>query len=46
LKPQDFDDMGEEDSEPFEVEPCPQQDLNKFFSDFNQLSLFRDYEDD
>jgi len=37
--------MGEEDTELVEVEPCPQQDLNKFFNDSDQLPLFRDDED-
>jgi len=46
LKPRDFYDMGEEDIEICEVQSCPQQDLNQFFNDSEQLPLFRDYEDD
>jgi len=38
--------MGEGDIDVCEVETCPQQDLNQFFSDFEQLALFRDDEDD
>jgi len=46
LKPRDLYDMGKEDTELFEVKPCPQQDLNKVFNDSDQLPLFRDNEDD
>jgi len=46
LKPRDLYDMGEEDIELFEIQPCPQQDLNQFFNDSDQLTLFRDNEDD
>jgi len=45
LKPRDLYDM-EEDTEICEVEPCPQQDLNQFFSDSQQLALFRGDDDD
>jgi len=38
--------MGEEDTELFEIQPCPRQDLNQFFNDSDQLALFRDNEDD
>jgi len=46
LKPQDLYDMGEEDTEFFEIQPCPQQDLNSFFNDSDQLTVFRENEDD
>ncbi|XP_068487048.1 uncharacterized protein [Phaseolus vulgaris] len=46
LKPRDLYDMGEGDNEVCELEPCPQQDLNHFFSESEHLPLFRDDEDD
>jgi len=46
VKPRDFYDIGEGDIDVCEVETCPQQDLNQFFSDSEQLALFRDDEDD
>nr|XP_007140984.1 hypothetical protein PHAVU_008G157400g [Phaseolus vulgaris]ESW12978.1 hypothetical protein PHAVU_008G157400g [Phaseolus vulgaris] len=46
LKPRDLYDMGEGDGEVCEVEPCPQQDLHEFFSNSDQLALFREDEDD
>jgi len=45
-EPRDLYDMGEGNGEVCEVEPCPQQDLNEFFSNFDQLALFREDEDD
>jgi len=36
--------MGEGDGEVYEVELCSQQDLNKIFSNFDQLALSRDDE--
>jgi len=45
LKPRDLSDMGG-DSELLEVEPCPQHDLNQFFSDSDQLTFFREDEED
>ena len=44
LKPRDLYDMGEGDGEVYEVELCSQQDLNKIFSNFDQLALSRDDE--
>jgi len=38
--------MGEGDNEVFELEPCPQQDLNQLFSESEHLPSFRDDEDD
>jgi len=46
LKPQNLYDMGEGDGEVCEVESRPQQDLNDFFNNSNELTLFRDDEDD
>ena len=46
LKPRDVYDMGERDIDVCEVEACLQQDLNHSFTDSEQLTLFRDDEDD
>ena len=46
LKPRDVYDMGERDIDVCEVEACLQQDLNHFFTDSEQLALFRDDKDD